>query len=187
MWNLPMRRAFAGACLLAVAAILPSGVAARTAPVEVQNVLPDGQVVGTASVSFLFWSVFDAVLWNANGRFSWEQPFALTLFYRRDFSAAELVESTIDEMSRLSDWPQERLRAFGEKLKPCMPNVEEGDRVTAVSPATDRIALYHNGMRTCALEEPGLRLAFFNIWLSEDSQFPDASRRLIGQISGADG
>jgi hypothetical protein len=181
-----LRAALAGALALLVPLSLASPGLANPAesggrPAEVASALPvAGQLVGAASVRFLFWRVFDAALWNESGRFSWQDPFALTLFYNRDFSAAELVESSLEEMDRLTDWPAERLSAFGTKLEPCMRAVTEGDRITALSPAPDRAALYHNGRLTCDLQEQGLRTAFFGIWLSEDSQFPDASRELLG-------
>lgn len=176
----------AAAAIVAATISLPQSAVSRTVPAEVKDALPNGQVVGTASVTFLFWSVFDAALWNANGQFSWEKPFALTLFYRTDFSASELVDSSIEEMDRLTDWSQQRLVSFRPKLQPCMRSVDEGDRITALSPAPDRVALYYNGTRTCELQEPGLRSAFFSIWLSANSKFPDASRKLTGQRTGAD-
>lgn len=175
------RGLFAG--LLAFALLMTAGGAAvaREAPSEVQAAIPAPQPVGQATFTWLFWDLFDGALWSADGRFSWDEPFALTLTYRTDFSAEELTDQTIGELDRLTNWPDETLAALRGEVARCMADVGEGDRFTATGAAADRVVLYLNGQQRCALEKPGLRSNFFRIWLSEDSQFPERTRQLTGR------
>jgi hypothetical protein len=166
---------------IALAFLIPALASANPIrPVEIDRQGMNLQHAGSGSVGFLFWQFFDADLWATNGRFSWDQPLALSLTYRTDFSARELTDSTIEEMARINGWPKDRLSGFRSEIAPCMSDVSDGDRFTAASPAPDRIVLFLNGDERCDLSMPGLRRAYLNIWLSENSRFPDQSRRLTG-------
>tara|TARA_R110002096_G_scaffold13392_4_gene47572 strand:- start:328 stop:834 length:507 start_codon:yes stop_codon:yes gene_type:complete len=158
---------------------LPGALAAAM-PQEVTTALPQAKPVGSAKVSFLFWRVFEANLWSDADEFSWQRPLALSLVYRRDFSAQELTDSSIQEMDRLTDWSRQDLATFRTDLAPCMANVGDGDRITAVGRSEDSVEIYLNGQQRCSLEQPGLRRAFFSIWLSQNSKFPEQSRQLLG-------
>lgn len=167
--------------MLAAALLLPMlAVANPTRPAELGRVDANLEHVGSGSVGFLFWDAFDANLWAPEGRFSWERPAALSLTYRTDFSKQKLTDSTIKEMKRIAGWKPERLADFRADIAPCMTDVVAGDRFTAASPEPDRIVLYLNGKQRCELMEPGLRRAYLGIWLSQNSRFPDESRKLIG-------
>ncbi len=167
--------------VIAAALLLPVLAAANPMrPAELDRQGMDLEHAGSGSVGFLFWQFFDADLWATGGRFSWEKPSALSLTYRTEFSARELTESTIEEMARINGWPEERLTAFRADIAPCMSDVSDGDRFTAASPSPDRIVLYLNGSERCDLSMPGLRRAYLNIWLSQNSRFPDQSRKLTG-------
>ena len=61
--------------------------AAAERPPEVEHMSPSARQVGQAQYQFLAWPLFDAVLWSETGVFVWDAPFALTLTYRRAFSA----------------------------------------------------------------------------------------------------
>lgn len=166
---------------IAAALLLPMLAAANPMrPAELGQMSAEMEHVGSSSVGFLFWDAFDANLWAPEGRFSWERPAALSLTYRTDFSKRKLTDSTIKEMKRIAGWKPERLADFRANIAPCMSDVVAGDRFTAASPTPDRIVLYLNGEQRCDLTEPGLRRAYLGIWLSQNSRFPDESRKLMG-------
>ena len=167
--------------VIAAALLLPYLAAAKPSPpAELDRHGQAWAHTGSASVGFLLWQVFDADLWAPDGRFGWDAPLALSLIYRTDFSARELTDSTIEEMERIAGWQPERLAEFRSEIGPCMTDVGDGDRFTAASPEPDRIVLYLNGEQRCELTEAGLRRAYLGIWLSQNSRFPDESRKLIG-------
>ena len=115
-----------------------------------------------------------------DGAFNWDKSFALSLTYDMEFSADELTDKTITEIDRLTDWSTPALAALRDKLSPCMATVGDGDRFTAVGVSPDKVVLFLNSREQCQLETLDLRRAFFQIWLSDNSQFPTESRRLKG-------
>ena len=168
------------AALLTTMAAWPAWPSVEKPP-ELLGAPEAARPVGATSFRVLFWRVFDASLWSGDGAFDWNAPFALSLTYQRDFSARQLKETTVEEMSRLSGATEVALRGFGQAFEGCVADVGPGDRITAVSVDTDKARLFLNGEERCTLERPGLRRDFFGIWLSDDSQFPKATIRLIGK------
>jgi hypothetical protein len=164
--------------LAACLALPGTASAAQSAPLEIA---PDLQQVGQAEFSYLFWDIFDARLFASGDSFSWQAPFALSLQYRREFSAKELTDKSIEIMGRVTDWSGADLVEFQAVLAPCMASVRDGDRFTAVGPDADTAVLYLNGKERCKLEKPGIRRDYFSIWLSPKSDFPDEARKLLSQ------
>jgi hypothetical protein len=180
-WNCGMHRLLAAILLAAVVPV--SAGLAHAGPREIASALPQARQVGAAEFRWLFWSLFDAALWSSDGRFSWERPFALSLTYRTGFTAAELTDSTMEEMTRLSGWPAADLAGFRAEVAACMADVGDGDRFTAAGPSADSVVLFLNGEQRCRLDRPGLRRAYFSIWLDENSRFPAKTRALISASS----
>lgn len=175
-----MPRATAGRAALLFAALLAGPAAALEKPPELRGAPEAAKPVGATTFRVLFWRVFDASLWSGDGAFDWSAPFALSLTYGRDFTADALKRKTVEEMARLSGAAESSFGAFGAAFEACIDDVGEGDRITAVSVAENRARLYLNGQKRCELERPRLRRDFFGIWLSADSQFPEATARLVG-------
>ena len=173
-------RAHNALAILAFAALLWPTIAKADKPPELQELPEAVTKVGQSSFGFLFWDVFDASLWSQNGAFDWNGPFALSLTYRRTFTADALTEKTVEEMARISGEPEAAFADFGKLFRVCVSDVGPGDRITAVSVDPAKTHLFLNGQARCMLDRPGLRRDFFSIWLSKDSLFPDASAKLIG-------
>lgn len=161
--------AFAIACLSS----------AYASPPEVTQSLPRSEQVGEARYRVLTLAVFDAALWANDGDFSWEQPFALTLTYRRAFTAAALTDRTIDEMSRRGA-SASTLSSLRTRLQACFANVTPGDRITGVSTGAGAARFYLNGRQRCDIEAPGFRRQFFGIWLDSRSGDRAFTARLLG-------
>ena len=178
-------RSFLAAIITAVSTLMAvslpiAGPASASPPPEVAAAIPDAKPVGRATFSLLFWDLFEGSLWSNDGSFSWEAPLALSLTYNTDFTAEELTDQTIDELDRLTNWSKVDLATFRSTIAPCMANVGSGDRFTALSAGADTVQLFLNGKAKCQLNQPGLRRAYLQIWLSEDSRFPSKSRQLTG-------
>jgi hypothetical protein len=182
MSSFVMRKALMALIASAVLTLASTASMATTeAPAEVRAAIQAPQPVGQATFSWLFWDLFDGSLWSNGGKFSWDQPFALTLTYRTDFSARELTDQTMSELDRLTNWSDDTLASFTGEVARCMADVGNGDRFTATGNMPDRVVLYLNGQQRCSLEKPGLRGQFFRIWLSDNSKFPAKSRQLTGR------
>ena len=151
--------------VLVAAAVLLAGPA-WASPAEVNAALPGAEKVGQARYHMLSIPLFDAELYAANGAFSWERPFALTLTYQRSARQSTLLNRTMSEMSGRGAGPVARLAPLRARLEQCFPNVRVGDRLTGVSTGPNSAVMYYNGAQRCTVEWPNFRRQFFGIWLA---------------------
>lgn len=154
----------------AFAAFTLTASPANALPAEVARAFPGAQPVGAARYQLLTLTMFDAELWSESGDFSWQAPFALSLTYRRSFSAEAITGRAISEMAQRTGGSASSLEALRAPLQACFANVSPGDRITGVSTGADTARFYYNGVRRCEIAWPGLRRSFFGIWLDGRSQ-----------------
>jgi hypothetical protein len=160
------RRILAAALALLTLATAP----AFALPAEVARALPGAQPVGAARYQFVGLTLFEAQLWSQSGDFSWQDSFALTLTYRRSFSAEAIAGRALDEMRQRSGEPAAAIEPLRAPLQACFADVSPGDRITGVSTGANSARFYYNGVRRCEIEWPGLRRNFFGIWLDGRNQ-----------------
>ena len=152
---------------------------AGQAPSEVNANLKSPLQLGEANVRFLGFNLYKAQLWTSGETFSYGRPFALSLTYKRSFTASELAEMTVKEVARIEKTTfsaHQNLTA----LEKCFANVDTNDRITGVSKGTDRAVFYVNGRKSCDFSYPSFSKRFFGIWLSENTRDPGSRARLLG-------
>jgi hypothetical protein len=171
---------FVRGLLVAASASALFGAPAFARPFEVERSVPSAQQVGEARYHVLAWAIFDASLYAEGGSFAWERPFALTLTYRRSFSAQALASRTLVEMQRRGYGGAAELAPLGRRLQACFADVAPGDRITGVSMGPNSARFYFNGAQRCEIEWPGFRRAFFGIWLDAQGEARTLSGRLRG-------
>ena len=125
--------------------------------------------------------VYDADLWTDAETWSWDEPFALTLTYHMGFDSEELIERSIGEM--LANSETGAMAALNEDeyrrtLASVLPDVVEGDRLTALYIPNKHLQFFHNGTLTGTSTDMAFAKAFLNIWLSEGSSNAAFSERL---------
>jgi hypothetical protein len=174
------------AMLLGAAAMQLSFVStpalATTAPNEVAQALPQGQLMGTGRMRYLLWDVFDAALWVPPGfavKQFVEHPFALELRYLRKFSGAELVASSLQEMRRVRALDPAKEASWSAAMRSAFPDVEPGDRITGVHRPGVGARFFVNGRLQAVVDDPDFSRAFFGIWLSPDTSEPRLRNALL--------
>ncbi len=153
---------------------------AMTAPQEVRELMPEAQLSGEATYRAAFFKLYHAALWTEPPAYSPDNRFALSLEYKRGFSAERLANASIVEMARITGQDEDMFEPIRAPLTECFADVERGDRITGVALGPDTAAFYFNGEKRCDLEWPSLRLAFFGIWLSDESRAPEKAAILRG-------
>lgn len=167
------------AALTSVSALATS---AAERPPEVEQMAPSARQVGEAQYQFLGWRLFDAALWSETGVFAWDEPFALTLTYRRRFSAQDLTNRTLSEMSGRGAVDAASLAPLAAPLRACFADVAPGDRITGVSTGTNSARFYFNGRQRCDIRWPGFQRSFFGIWLDGAGSDRALSNQLRGRV-----
>ncbi|MEO0343923.1 MAG: chalcone isomerase family protein [Pseudomonadota bacterium] len=158
-----------------------SAVSAQDMPSEVAKIVPQPEMLGQSSTRILGITLYEGQLFTSQGAdFSYAEPFALTLTYRRNFSGAALAKATIDEIARIEGADQSDLQSLIPLFENCFPDVAKGERITATGPKANTIEVYKNGTRTCRAQDAGLRKRFFDIWLSAQSRDPQGAAQLKG-------
>lgn len=172
-------RAIAIAAAFTAASAFATTAAER--PPEVQQMASSARQVGEAQYQFLAWRLFDAALWSETGVFAWDEPFALTLTYRRRFSAQDLTNRTLSEMSGRGAGDAASLAPLATPLRACFADVAPGDRITGVSTGTNSARFYFNGRQRCEIRWPGFQRSFFGIWLDASGSDQALSNQLKGR------
>lgn len=144
--------------------------------------LPGAEKVGEAPYHMLGIHLFDAELYAADGSFSWQQPFVLTLTYARSARQSTLLNRSISEMSQRGAGATRTLAPLRAQLAQCFPDIARGDRVAGLSTGADTATFYHNGSQRCDVRWPGFRRHFFGIWLAgRDGRAAELSAQLRGE------
>lgn len=177
---------------LAMALILPAGVVSA-APLAVPPPLPENvvqaigggepQLLGYGRMRWWFWNAFDASLWVAGDRWSWNEAFVLELRYIRDFDGSEIVEGTRNQWQHLGFSKHEQFQIWLTQLAGIFPNVKAGDQLAGVYLPGRETRFFHNGEPIGIMDDPRFGSAFFAIWLDERTSQPDLRKALLG--SGA--
>jgi hypothetical protein len=159
--------------------LLASSAHAADTPPEIASYIHASKPYGTATVTYAFFTVYDAALWTDTKPFSMDKPFALTLHYKHDFSASALVNKTTELMKEVDNVPEAQLKAYGEQLMKLWPDVQSGDTITAISLPGKKTIFYYNGALKGAVDDPAFNKPFFDIWLSPKTTEPAARAALL--------
>ncbi len=173
-----MRKHLLSVCLVAMLA-LPA--AAATPPAEIAPVIKSQSAYGSGALSRLMFTAYDATLWTDAPRWTYDAPFALTLTYRMGFTTDELVERSIEEMERGGALKPEEKSRYAQILTAAFPDVNDGDRITALFSPNAGLAFFHNGKHTKTVAAIGFAKRFMNIWLGENTSEPSLRRALLGR------
>ncbi|NNC37269.1 MAG: hypothetical protein HKO02_07425 [Hyphomonadaceae bacterium] len=150
--------------------------ACLAAPLPATDLKPVGSVAYKKAIFHLY----DISLCSDTGTFQWDNPFVITLKYKRKFSSEMIVKATMVEMSRLSGRDQSEFEPLRPTVDKCFPNVKKGDQITGVSMGPDEAKFYYNGELTCEVKWAGFNEDFFGIWLADESRAPRKSKVLRG-------
>jgi len=172
-------------CPILLAVVVAVGLGAGKAgalPSELQGLVKAPRPAGCNDYRFLFWDFYRAELWSDADELP-GKVFGLSLTYRTDFTRDELVESSVEEMSRISGLAEYELAEARTEMQEAFRDVRPGDRITAWRAGPGKLLLFVNGQETGALtREVDLFLA---IWLGEKTRHPEGRQDLLaGRCDG---
>lgn len=166
---------------LALAAALLA-LPAAVKPPELDGRVDAADPAACHDYDYLAWDLYRAELWSDAADLPGEN-FALSLTYERDFTRGTLIDSSIEEMSRLSGRPGGSFAAVRRELGQAFRDVGPGDRVTAWRDGSDRLRFFVNGEETGTLSRDAD--LFLDIWLGEGARHAAGRRELLaGRCDG---
>lgn len=153
--------------------LIPLFVAAQPLPADLNT-------VGRAELKLFFFKLYEAELLNPSGQFEQLQgPILLRLTFHRDISNNRLLEETRKRLDgetstvRLTDWI--------DHLRGLWPSVEKGDEMAFFMDSSGQGHFYFGERYVGCLEDRNFSRAFLNIWLGDDSGYPELTRKLRGE------
>lgn len=139
------------------------------------------QPLGQGTLHYWGFSIYDAALWlPPQQAFSAEQPFSLSLCYRREIEGSDIVKQTIKELDTINVATTEQKEAMQRALA-FFPTVKNGDTLTGIYNPTTNTQFYFNGRLVGELT-PALGALFFQIWLHENTSAPHLREQLLGHM-----
>lgn len=168
--------------LLSAAGAALAQPAAGDTRAELQQVLPQAQLVGKGRLTVWGFQVYDARLW-ANpgfgaGSFT-AQPLALELAYLRGFDNQAVAERSISEMRRSAPISDEQADRWMAAMRRVLPDVQKGDRVMGVHRPGTGAAFWLNGKPLGEIRDAEFARLFFGIWLAPTTSEPGLRTALL--------
>lgn len=174
-------------CLLSGLVCLAGPLWAQTAPPPWREAVAGLQTSGTHHFRYWGLSLYHAELQVATGfeptRFA-QHRLSLTMRYSRAFKGRALAQRTWEEMTGLMQrsgqrWSPEQEVAWVTQLNALLPDVQSGDRISAVNVLSRGVVLFHNETPLGVLEDRLLADVFLGIWLSPLSPQPAMRQALL--------
>jgi len=162
------------ACLLLIA----SAASLARLPAPVQDA-ERWAVQGSGEMRWFGFAIYGAKLWRSGDQWQSNTPYALELTYRRSISASLLVDTSIDEIARLGEKDEQRLRQWRSELEKVFPSVREGDTIVGLHEPGRGARFFYNGKPSGSLNDADLAAAFFAIWLDPRTRAPELRARLL--------
>ena len=145
--------------------------------------MPDNvKLVGQGQFSYLFWDLYQAQLYTADGNWSGYQqsaPFVLKLTYQRDISKADFIEATVDQWKHLQGKVSAQHQDWAKQLDTLWTDVKKGDQLSCVLLADGTVQFYFNDKLLGDVTDPAFGPAFLDIWLSEKTSAPKLRKQLL--------
>lgn len=144
--------------------------------------LPQARLVGEAEFRWYGFDLYQARLFSAVPTPSLVTPFALELVYRRTIPRQALVETSLEQMQRVSDTPigAEQLDAWAAQMRRAFVDVKPGTRITGVNLPGNGARFYVDGRLSHEVSDPLFARHFFAIWLDPRTREPEMRQRLLG-------
>ena len=137
--------------------------------------------VGEARLTFMFWPVYDARLYTADGSYSrGVRPVRPELEYLVDIESGELVKQTASEWES-QGLTHQRQQEWLQSLSGLWPDVSASDVIVLELDAQDNSTFYLNGELLGSLQDEDFGQQFIDIWLSDNTTQPRLRRSLLGQ------
>lgn len=161
-------------CLAATSA------SAQTLPEVVTKQHPSLKPRGEAVMRFIGIKVYDIRLWSAATPHAFNELFALELVYDMRLKGKEIASRSVGEMRDVGYVDEAQLKRWGETMAGIFPDVKPGDALIGVSIPGKEARFYARDRLIATVPDPEFAKAFFDIWLSPNTNEPRARARLLG-------
>lgn len=147
-----------------------------------QENVPGARMLGEGDLRFWGFRIYTARLWSPASALQPDSPFALELTYHRAISRKDFVQTSLDEIRRLSGETvsEAALRAWQAEMQQAFVDVQPGDRITGVYLPGIGCRFYVGERLQHEVRDPEFARAFFAIWLDPRTRDQGLRQKLLG-------
>jgi hypothetical protein len=138
-------------------------------------------LIGSSQLRFLGFEVYQISLWSEKSKFSYDQKFAIQIRYHLAFSKDDLVEKSIDEISRLNKLDAEEESFYRLELNKSLRSVAKNDEKVAIFDPQKGVKILLNDKLIGEISDKKLARLFVDIWLDERGSYPKVTKKLLGK------
>lgn len=144
--------------------------------------LPAAIKLGDGELRWFGLRIYHATLWAEQRPFQPQRGFALQLQYHRSISRERLVDTSLDEIRRLSANPPDAatVNRWRSTLLRAFTDVQAGDELIGLYRPGQGMRLYNQQQLLAEIDDVALAQAFFAIWLDERTHDQGLRRQLLG-------
>ena len=138
--------------------------------------------LGSHNLKVWGFKIYNIQLLSEKKQFSYQNKFAIIINSQRDFVKKDLIQKSLEEISRINDINDETLlKNYQKKLEEIFFDVKKGDRKTAFFDAKNGVKLYFNGKFAGEINDLVFAKRFIDIWLSDKSSYPKMTQDILGK------
>lgn len=144
--------------------------------------IPQAQTIGSGDLRWFGFRIYTAKLWSEKKPFDMSAPFALELTYHRNITREQFVETSIDEIKRLTGnrYSAETLKRWESEMQRAFTDVKEGDQLIGVFIPNEGARFYSRTKLLTEIRDPEFAKAFFSIWFDARTKDKDLRAQLLG-------
>ena len=173
-------RRLAGVILLtAVAAVARASELPRL-PAEAVRDYPTLSEIGTGSMRWFGFHLYDARLWAGGEQPDAARPFVLALRYARDFEGRGIARASVDEIARLGHGTTQDRARWRAEMERIFPDVDPGQELAGLNVPGRGVRFYLDGRPIGEIADVAFARAFFAIWLDPRTRAQSLRTALLG-------
>jgi len=159
------------------------GMATAAEAASWRDDLSQANLVGSGDLRWFGLRIYTAQLWSEKPAFDEKRPFVLVLNYHRNISKAQLVETSLDEIKRLSAQTHTptTLKRWENEMNRAFVDVKTGDVLAAAFLPNQGIRFYNKNKTLAEVRDLDFALAFFDIWLDPKTKDKALRAQLLGR------
>ncbi len=144
-----------------------------------KDYLGDYYQLGTGKLSIFFIDIYNIKLFSKTKDYSKDKPFAIEINYLKDVKSTQIVDSSINEIKRISKPSRDELENYRSILASLFPNIYSGDQLIGIKTTNSDGVFFYNKKRIGKINDEKLVDSFFDIWLSEKTSHPELREKLL--------
>jgi hypothetical protein len=160
---------------------LSSSVFAAEIPQVVAKNFQTPFLIGSSSLHFIGFKVYDIALWSEDKNFSYNKKFAVFIRYNMNFSKEDLAKKSIEEIEKLHVLSSQERENYLTQLTKIFTSVKKGDEKLAIFSPNQTVEMFYNNNLTGKISNPKLARLFIDIWLDEKGSYPKVTREILGK------